>query len=49
MEKTLQNISDEFYKYTLDKVDCFERQIANTLEYYQRGYGHIYLIIKKSN
>lgn len=47
MEKTLQNISDEFYKYTLDKVDCFERQIANTLEYYQRGYGHIYLIIKK--
>ena len=47
MKNLLSSFNDIFSKYTLDKVDCFERQIANALESFQTGYGHIYILINK--
>lgn len=47
MKKIIKKINDDFSIYTLDKVNCFERQIANVLELKGYGYGHMYIIIKK--
>lgn len=47
MKNILDTVNDTFSKYTLDKVDCFERQIANALEVRQTGYGNIYILINK--
>ena len=47
MKNILNTVNDTFSKYTLDKVDCFERQIANVLEIRRAVQGHVYILIKK--
>lgn len=47
MKNKLSKIEDCFSCYSLDKVNCYERQIANSLEFYHENYGKIYLILNK--
>ncbi|MBQ9314654.1 MAG: hypothetical protein IJ220_06680 [Clostridia bacterium] len=47
MENKLSKIEDVFSYYSSDKVNCFERQIANALEFYHENFGKVYLILNK--